>query len=87
MIISPATISRFITDNHEVFHQEKTDIVKAGLASSTYQQMDDTGARVKGKNHYTHILCNVFYTAFFTRRRKDRLTILEILTQGDMIML
>ena len=46
--------------------------------------MDDTGARVKGKNYYTHILCNPLYTAFFTRPRKDRLTILDILTQGKI---
>jgi len=84
IIISLATISRLITDRHDNFHQEKTDIVKAGLASSTYQQMDDTGAKVKGINHYTHILCNDLYTAFFTRRRKDRLTIMDILTQGNL---
>jgi len=53
-------------------------------ASSRYQQMDDTGARVKGKNYYAHILCNESYTAYFTRRRKDRLTIIELLTQGEM---
>lgn len=84
VIISPATISRFITDGHALFHQEKAAIVAAGLASSAYQQMDDTGARVGGKNHYTHILCNPFYTAFFTRRRKDRLTVLDILSQGKL---
>ena len=46
--------------------------------------MDDTSARVARKNHYTHILCNALYTAFFTRKRKDRLTILELLTPGEM---
>lgn len=83
-MISPATISRILTDKHEIFQQEKQDIVEAGLNSSIYQQMDDTGARVNGKNHYTHILCNAFYTAYFTREHKNRLTILEILTQGDL---
>ena len=66
------------------FQAEKEAIVDAGLSSSTYQQMDDTGARVKGKNYVTHVLCNAFYTAFFTRRHKDRLTLLSILTRGDM---
>ena len=79
--ISAATVSRIITDNHELFHQEKADIVQAGLPSTIYQQMDDTSARVNGRNHYTHILCNEYYTAYFTRPRKDRLTILEILSQ------
>jgi len=82
--ISAATISRFITDGHDIFHQEKEDIVQAGLASSIHQQMDDTSARVNGINHYTHILCNHLYTAYFTRRHKDRLTLIDILTQGEM---
>jgi len=82
--ISTATVSRVLTERLEVFHKEKKDIVSAGLSSSKYQQMDDTGARVKGKNYYTHILCNHLYTAFFTRPRKDRLTILDILTQGEI---
>lgn len=85
--ISAATVSRIITDNHEQFHQEKADIVQAGLASTIYQQMDDTGARVGGKNCYTHILCNDEYTAYFTRPRKDRLTILEILSQKELTFL
>lgn len=82
--ISTATISRMLTDGHEDFHQEKKAIVQAGLSSTAHQQMDDTGARVNGKNYHTHILCNPFYTAYFTRPGKDRLTIIEILTLGEM---
>jgi hypothetical protein len=82
--ISAATVSRIITDHNEQFHAEKKDIVKAGLPSSTYQQMDDTGAKVNGKNYYTHILCNQYYTAYFTRQNKNRLTILEILAQKEL---
>jgi hypothetical protein len=82
--ISTATISRILTDNHEEFHLEKNEIVQAGLASTIHQQMDDTKARVNGKNYHTHILCNSFYTAYFTRPGKDRLTIIEILTFGEI---
>jgi len=84
IIISAATIARMIARKYDDFHQEKQDIVQEGLASSTHQQLDDTGARVKGKNHYTHVLCNHLYTAYFTRPHKDRLTIIDILTQGEM---
>jgi hypothetical protein len=79
-----SSVSRILINYTNLFHQEKNDIVAAGLSSSFYQQMDDTGARVNGKNYYTHILCNPFYTAYFTRPDKSRLTILEILTQGDL---
>ena len=80
------SVSRILTlsPEKEGFHQEKNDIVMAGLQSANYQQMDDTSARVHGKNYYDHILCNEFYTAYFTRAHKDRLTIIDILTQGQM---
>jgi len=83
VVISAATVSRILTDDHEVFHQEKEDIVDAGLQSE-YQHIDDTTGRVNGKAHYVHILSNPLYTAFFTRARKDRLTLLEILCRGDL---
>jgi hypothetical protein len=33
---------------------------------------------VNGNNHYTHVLCDPYYSAFFTTERKDRLTVLDI---------
>ena len=77
--ISPATISRILTKKIEVFHQEKADIFRAGLESTMYQQIDDTGAKVNGQNQYVEIICNPFYTAYFTIPAKDRLSILDIL--------
>ena len=82
--IAASTVSLILTDNQEAFHQEKQDIVKAGLASGLPQQMDDTGGRVKGKNCFVHILCNALYAAFFTRPNKTRLTILEILAGNTL---
>tara|TARA_X000001036_G_scaffold437036_1_gene481459 strand:- start:60 stop:1763 length:1704 start_codon:yes stop_codon:yes gene_type:complete len=82
--ISTSTISRMITDKHEVFHEEKEDIVNAGLKSTPHQHMDDTSARVNGKNYYTQVLCNPYYTAFFTVPKKDRLTILSILCREEL---
>jgi hypothetical protein len=82
--IGNGTISRFLTNPSHEFHKEKNDIVAMGLQSTRYSQMDDTSARVKGKNNYVHVLCNEYYTAYFTRPHKDRLTIIDILTQGKM---
>ena len=50
--IAPSTISRILTKNNELFHQEKADIFRAGMLSTGYQQMDDTSSRVHGQNHY-----------------------------------
>ena len=80
--IALSTISRIITKNKELFHQEKADIFRAGLFSTDYQQMDDTSSRFHGQNHYAQIVCNPHYTAYFTTPRKDRLTVLDIL-RGD----
>jgi len=85
--ISPATISRIITDDVDCFHEEKSEIVSAGLQSTNYQNVDDTSARVNGANFYNHVLCNPCYTAYFTRENKNRLTLLEILSEDELTFL
>lgn len=82
--ISRSTISRILIEDHDHFHQEKEDIFNAGMKASDYQQVDDTGCRVNGKNYYTHVFCNSFFTAYFTRKNKDRLTLLDILCRGEL---
>lgn len=82
IIISAGTVSNMLIKDKEVFHQEKEQICRAGLEATTYQQIDDTSARVNGENQYTQILCNPYYTAYFTCEHKSRLTVLEILKTG-----
>ena len=77
--ISAGSVSNILTKTADSFVQEFDDIVSAGLSSTPYQQTDDTSARVAGNFWHTHILCNPFYAAYFTRPQKDRLTVLEIL--------
>lgn len=77
--ISNATISRILTENLEIFHQEKEAIAQAGIVSQAFVQTDDTMARVNGENHHTHIICNPYFTAFYTEAKKDRLTVLDVL--------
>lgn len=85
--ISHGTISSWLTEEHDIFHAEKENIIDAGRAASPYQQMDDTGSRVNGKNNYTHVLCNDFFTAYFTRPGKDRLTLLGLLCRDQLMFL
>ena len=77
--VSSGSISNILTKSADLFESEFDDIVLAGLNSTAYQQTDDTSARVDGKFWHTHILCNPYYAAYFTRPHKDRLTVLEIL--------
>lgn len=81
--ISQATISRILTKDQDLFHQEKEDIFRAGLGSTIYQQIDDTGIRVNGENQYSQIISNPYYTAYFTVPHKDRLTVIDILLGGN----
>jgi len=79
ILISGSYISDRLTKHIDIFHQEKAEIYLASLESSSYQQIDDTGSRVNGQNYYTQIVCNPLATVFFTTKRKDRLTILDVL--------
>jgi hypothetical protein len=50
--ISAGQLNHLLTEGHDAFHQEKAAIKAAGLATSTYIQADDTGARHQGQNGY-----------------------------------
>lgn len=79
--ISGTTISNKLTKSKamEIFHNEIDELYKVVLENFKYLQIDDTGSRVNGVNHYNHILCNPYFTLFFTCKHKDRLTILDLL--------
>ena len=78
--ISPAYISQHWTGGYELFHQEKSDLYRAGIAASDYIQIDDTSARVNGVNHYCQVVCSPLFTGYFTTANKDRLSVLSVLT-------
>ena len=59
--ISSATVSRILLKDSEPLHNEKKDIVQAGLSATPYQHLDDTSGREKGKNCYVQILANPYY--------------------------
>lgn len=83
--ISSGKISSIITDTISPFHDEKTAIVDAGLSATDYHHLDDTASRVNGKNHHAHILCNPFFTAYFTLPNRDRLSALQALSNGKQV--
>lgn len=78
--ISDGQVSNFLIKDQAAFHAEKAALYQAGLASSPWQHLDDTSTRVDGQNGYCHIVCNPLYTAYFTTVAKDRLTIIDVLT-------
>ena len=65
--------------NSSKFESEFNDVYVSGLASSPWQHLDQTSARVKGVNHTTNIIGNPLYTVYYTTLRKDRLSVLGVL--------
>jgi hypothetical protein len=80
--IAAGTVSHLLTESRLAFETEAREVLKAGLASTSYQHLDDTSTRVNGEAQYCQILCNPFYTAYQTTPGKDRLTIIDILRGG-----
>ena len=81
--ISLGEMSNILIKDKTTFHAEKDAIYESGLRSSPWQHTDDTGARMNGQNGYSHVMCNPFYTAYFTKEKKDRLTVLEVLRNSE----
>jgi hypothetical protein len=77
--ISKGTVAQWLSHGSAAWEQEALDILQAGLASSSWQQIDDTSTRVNGVNQVCHVLGNSYYTTYLTRPRKDRLTVITIL--------
>jgi hypothetical protein len=80
--ISTGQLHRILTEDKEVFHQEKDDVRVAGLAESSYIGTDDTGARHQGKNGYCTAIGNDLFSYFESTDSKSRLNFLEVL-QGN----
>jgi len=86
ILISAGQISNLLRSGQEQLQAEKAAILEAGLGSSPWQHLDDTGTPVNGRNRHCQVLCNPLYTAYTTTLRKDRLTILDVLrNQRDRI--
>lgn len=77
--VSAGQVSNWLTQKNDLWQGEKDEIYQAGLTSSSWQHLDDTATRVDGQNYHCHVLANPLYTAYFTRPRKDRLTLIEVL--------
>ena len=82
IVISAGKISNLITRQYlKEFTDERNAILEAGLGSTSYHQIDDTGMRVNGKNCYVFTLCNPYYSSFFTRERKNSETVRQMLNE------
>jgi len=77
--ISTGQLSRILTEGKEAFHQEKVELLPAGLAVSSYVQVDDTGARHQGHNGSCLHIGNELFAYFESTDSKSRQNFLEVL--------
>jgi Transposase IS66 family len=81
--ISAGQLHHILTENKEIFHQEKDEIRAAGLVESAYIGTDDTGARHQGKNGYCTVIGNDLFAYFESTDTKSRLNFLHVLQGGQ----
>jgi len=77
--ISSGQISHFLIANKAFFHTEKDELLSAGINSSSYLHVDDTGSRHDGKNGYCTHIGNESFAWFSSTRSKSRINFLELL--------
>ncbi len=77
--ISAGQLNRILTEDKEVFHQEKAELLPAALTVSSYIQTDDTGARHQGRHGFCTVIGNDGFTYFQSTASKNRLNFLQVL--------
>jgi len=75
-----------INERSDKLGEVKKEILEAGLESSEYAQIDDTGMKISGKNGYATIVCNELFSAFFINFSKSRETVKSFLTATMVAM-
>jgi hypothetical protein len=77
--ISSGQLNRLLIEHNAMFHQEKDQLLLAGLSSSAYIHVDDTGARHRGHTGYCTHIGNEHFAVFASTASKSRINLLELL--------
>jgi hypothetical protein len=80
--ISSGYLNHLLIEGKDGFHQEKDEILSAGLQVSSYINVDDTGARHKGKNGYCTYIGNELFSWFESTASKSRINFLKCMQAG-----
>ncbi len=81
--ISPGQLNNILIHNKSKFHKEKDQILETGLKVSSHINVDDTGARHKGKNGYCTHIGNEYFAWFESTNSKSRINFLKLLRVGN----
>jgi len=81
--ISKSQLVKQLNGQVEVFKSEALSVFRAGLLSSSWISIDDTGARHRAKNGVTTQVGDDYFTFFASTSSKSRTNILEVLRAGE----
>lgn len=79
MLISEGQLSNILIQGKGAFHQEKNELLPAGIAANGQVKVDDSGACHRGKNGYSTIIGNESCTYIVSTESKSRINFLQIL--------
>ena len=80
--ISRGTLNNILIENKDNFHLEKDRVLSAGLETSAFINVDDTGARHQGQNGYCTLIGSPLFSWFESTASKSRINFLTLLRAG-----
>lgn len=83
IFISAGQLNNILIRGKESFHQEKAELLSAGIKATGQVKVDDTGARHQGHNGYSTIIGNEYFTYIVSTASKSRINFLQILHGGN----
>lgn len=85
--ISSGQLNNLLIEGKDEYHEEKSDLLHAGILATNQVQVDDTSARMSGKNGYTTIVGNEYFTFAMSSGSKSRINFFHVLHCGEPIYL
>jgi len=82
ILISAGQLNNILTENKEKFVEEVAELLPTAAKIDNQLAVDDTGGRHKGKNQYTTIIGNRWFSLFTTTDSKSRVNFLQLLQGG-----
>jgi hypothetical protein len=79
ILMSEGSISNTLLSSESWASEEQSAILRAGIESSSYTQLDSTQSKQKGENKTTQVIGADFFTVFYTMDSKSRLDVVRAL--------
>jgi hypothetical protein len=83
--ISVGQLNNLLVEGKERFKEEQNAVLRVALEKSAHVHTDDTGAKHQGKNGYTTVIGNEWFSYFQSSSSKSRDNFLRVLQGGNQV--